>query len=80
MITSSLLATFFSPETIGTTPEQLLWLLPLAVAGVIVYKAIKLPQITPALFLKEIVILLAFLLCVLLLVTIAIFAVTIFFT
>ena len=80
MIISSLLATFFSPETIGTNPAQLLWLLPLAVAGVIVYKAVKLPQITPALFLKETVILLAFLLSVLLLVTVAIFAATILMT
>jgi hypothetical protein len=74
------LATFLSPETIGTNPVQLLWLLPLAVAGVVVYKTIKLPQITTALLIRESIILLAFLLCLLVLVNIGIFAVTIFMT
>jgi hypothetical protein len=80
MITLSLLATFLSPEAIGTNPAQLLWLLPLAVAGVVVYKTIKLPQITAALLIRESIILLAFLLCLLVLVNIAIFAVTNFMT
>lgn len=71
----SILVNFFSPEQIGTTGAQLLWLLPLAAAGVVVYKAIKLPQITAAIFFKEVIALLAFLLCLLLIITIAIFGV-----
>ena len=76
MVTALLLATFSAPETIATNPAQMLWLLPLALAGAVVYKAIKLPQITPAIFLKEVFTLLAFLLCLLLVITIALFAVT----
>jgi len=71
-----LLANFFTPEQIGTNPAQLLWLLPLAVAGVVVYKAIKLPQITIGFFLKEVISLFTFLICLLLLITLAIFVIT----
>ena len=71
-----IVATFFLPETIGTTAAQLFWLLPLALAGVVVYKAIKLPQITIALFLKEVFSLLVFLVCLLLLITLAIYGLT----
>lgn len=74
MIIIPLLATFSVPQTIGTNPAQLLWILPLAVAGIVVYKTIKLPQISPAILLKETFILLAFLICLLLLITIALFA------
>ena len=70
-----ILLNFFTPEQIGTTAAQLLWLLPLATAGVVVYKAIKLPQITTAIFLKEVIGLLGFLFCLLLIITTAIFGV-----
>jgi len=47
------IATFESPEQIGTNPQLMLWLLPLAVAVAVVYKATKLPKITAGAFFKE---------------------------
>ena len=47
------MATFTAPEQIGTNPQSMLWLLPLAAAIAIVYKATKLPKITLGDFLKE---------------------------
>ena len=55
--TYSLLATFTSPETIRVNPQSMLWLLPLAAAIAVVYKAIKLPKISTGNFLKESVVL-----------------------
>ncbi|MHC4061533.1 MAG: hypothetical protein ACYSUC_04955 [Planctomycetota bacterium] len=46
-------ATFTSPENIGTSPASLLWMLPLAASITVVYKATKLPKITAASFIKE---------------------------
>lgn len=51
------LATFTSPETIGTSPQSMLWLLPLAAAVAIVYKAMKLKTFTAASFAKEAIVL-----------------------
>jgi len=51
------LATFTAPQTIGTNPQSLLWLLPLAAAVAIVYKATKIKTITAASFIKEVVLL-----------------------
>ena len=76
MIAYFLLTTFSVPQDISTTGTQLLWLMPLAIAGIVVYKAIKLPQISPALFLREVFTLFIFLLGLLLLITIVIFAIT----
>jgi hypothetical protein len=47
------IATFTQPENIGTTPQIMLWLLPLAAAIAIVYKATKLPAIKVSDFVKE---------------------------
>ena len=47
------IATFTTPEQIGTNPSSMLWLLPLAAAIAIAYKAIKLPTITAGNFTKE---------------------------
>ena len=80
MIAPAILATFFSPEAIGTTQWQLLWLLPLAIAGIVVYKAIKMPQITIAIFVKEVVTLLIFLVCLLLIITFSLFIITAWLT
>jgi len=55
--TAFVLATFTLPEYITVNPQSTLWLLPLAVAIAIVYKATKLPTITLAKFTKEVVIL-----------------------
>jgi len=52
-----LIGTFTAPEEIGTNPRSMLWLLPLVAAIAVVYKATKLPKITAAHFIKEVVIL-----------------------
>ena len=46
-------ASLTAPEAVGTTAQSMLWLLPLAAAIAIVYKATKLPEITAGSFLKE---------------------------
>ena len=51
------IATFTSPEEIGTNPRSMLWLLPLVMAIAAGYKATKLPRITAGNFLKEVLIL-----------------------
>ncbi len=51
------LATFTAPEQIRANPQSMLWLLPLAAAIAVVYKATKLPTITAGAFLKEAVLL-----------------------
>ncbi len=48
-----MIATFTSPERIPTSPQATLWMLPLMVAIVVVYKTTKLPEITAKKFLKE---------------------------
>ncbi|MHC4113790.1 MAG: hypothetical protein ACYSSL_00475 [Planctomycetota bacterium] len=52
-----LLASFSAPEQIGTTPQSMLWLFPLAASIAIVYKTIKLEKITTLFFLKEVTVL-----------------------
>jgi hypothetical protein len=51
------IASFTAPEEIGANPQSTLWLLPLAAAIAVVYKATKLPTITARIFIKEAVIL-----------------------
>jgi len=53
MMLSLLIATFTSPEQMPTSPQASLWILPLMVAIVVVYKTTKLPEITLRKFLKE---------------------------
>ena len=48
-----LLATFTSPEEIGTTPQSMLWMLPLALSVAVIYKATKLSKIKAYNFIKE---------------------------
>lgn len=48
-----ILAGFITPLPIGTTPQSLLWMLPLTASVAIVYKAIKLPKITALNFIRE---------------------------
>lgn len=57
MIIQTLIATFTSPEGIGTNPQSMLWLLPLVAAISIVYKATKVHKITVGNFIKEVSIL-----------------------
>jgi hypothetical protein len=47
------MATFSSPELIRANPQAMLWLLPLAAAVAIVYKATKLHTFTAGTFVKE---------------------------
>jgi hypothetical protein len=49
------MASFTAPENIGTNPQSMLWLLPLAAAIAIVYKATKMPTIKAGSFIKEVV-------------------------
>ncbi len=53
MIAAFVMASFTVPEKIGAEPQSMLWLLPLAAAIAVVYKATKLPKITAGNFLKE---------------------------
>jgi len=54
---SLLTADFTSPEQLGTSPSTMLWLMPLAAAIAVVYKATKLSAIKPGHFVKEVVVL-----------------------
>jgi len=53
----SILATFTSPENIGTNPASMLWMFPLLAAVSIVYKATKMRVIFTGKFIKEVAIL-----------------------
>ncbi len=48
-----IIATFTTPETIGTDIKSFLWLLPLAAAIASVYKALKLDSISAPNFIRE---------------------------
>jgi hypothetical protein len=48
-----IIAGFSCPIYIPTTPQSLLWVVPLTASLAIVYKATKLPKITPVNFIKE---------------------------
>ena len=48
-----LLATFLTPERIGTVPASILFVLPLTISISVVYKATKVYQIRPKAFAKE---------------------------
>lgn len=56
-IATFVMANFTVPEEIGTNPQSLLLLLPIAAAIAVVYKATKLPTISVGSFLKESVVL-----------------------
>ncbi len=56
------------------------WLFPLAIAGVIVYKAMKVKEITLSHFLKETVALFLFLIGLLILITLAIYTIALIAT
>lgn len=47
------LASFTQPEQIGTTPQSILWMLPLTAGIAVVYKATKVHRVVPKPFLKE---------------------------
>ena len=72
----AVMAIFLAPEEIGTNPQSMLWLLPLAASMAITYKATKLPTITPANFIKEAVILFASIVVVITIIALALYALT----
>lgn len=80
MIPHEIIASFTRPINIGATPQSLFWLFPLAIAGVVVYKAMKVKEITFKHFLKETTALFLFLIGLLILITLAIFIITLIAT
>lgn len=58
LIAACIMASFTAPENIGTTAQSMLWLLPLAAAIAVVYKATKVQTITADKFTKEALVLL----------------------
>ena len=48
-----ILASFLHPQQIGTNPESMFWLFPLAASIAIIYKTTKMPEITAKNFIKE---------------------------
>lgn len=52
-----IIAAFKAPEPLATNPKLMLWLLPLAAAIAVIYKATKMPKITAVAFFKETVLL-----------------------
>ena len=52
-----ILATFTSPETIGTTPASMLWMFPLLASIAIIYKVTKMRVIFWKRFFREVIIL-----------------------
>ncbi len=48
-----IIANFTAPIEIGTSPQSVLWLLPLTAAIAVIYKTTKLSTITAKYFLKE---------------------------
>ena len=57
LMTSSILASFSQPETIGVNPQSMLWILPLVVAISIVYKTTKIETIKFFPFVREVIVL-----------------------
>lgn len=53
-VTVFIMATFTSPENIGTDPKSMLWLLPITTAVAVIYKATKLQTITWKNFIREV--------------------------
>ena len=72
----STLATFTAPENIGTDVKSFLWLLPLVAAIAVVYKALKVKEITPANFIKQAIVLSGTILVFMIIVAIGLYAIT----
>ncbi len=52
-VIAEILGTFTTPEKIGMNPQSMLWLLPLAAAIAVVYKATKARKVALRAFIKE---------------------------
>jgi len=76
VIAGFVMATFTAPEQIGADPQSMLWLLPLAAAIAVTYKATKLPTITAAVFLKEAAVLFGSIVVFIIITALVLFALT----
>jgi hypothetical protein len=72
------IATFSVPERIGTTPQSLLWLLPLTAAIAVIYKTTKLPEMKLVPFIKESTVLFGSIVVFITLTALALYAVAFF--
>ncbi len=70
------LAAFTAPENIGIDMKSFLWLLPLVAAIAIVYKALKVKEITPADFIKQALILSGTILVFMIIVAMGLYVIT----
>ena len=73
---SFIIANFTIPEQISTTPQSMLWLLPLVASIAIVYKATKLPEIKVGNFIKESVVLFGSIVVFMLVIAIILYSIT----
>ena len=76
LISAFVIATFTTPENVGVNPQSILWLLPLAGAIAVVYKATKVPKIKAVSFLKESVILFGSIIVFMLVTALVLFSLT----
>lgn len=76
LISAFVIATFTTPENVGVNPQSMLWLLPLAGAIAVVYKATKVPKIKAVSFLKESLLLFGSIVVFMLVTALVLFALT----
>lgn len=76
LMTNFVIATFTTPENVGVNPHSMLWLLPLAGAIAVVYKATKVPKIKAVSFLKESLLLFGSIVVFMLVTALVLFALT----
>jgi hypothetical protein len=76
LMASFVMASITIPENIGTNPQSMLLLLPLVVAIAVIYKVTKMPKITAASFIREVVILSGSIVIFITIIAIALFAFT----
>jgi hypothetical protein len=70
------MAVLTTPQTILTNPAEMLYMLPLTAAIAIIYKTTKLPEITPANFIRETATLFGSIVVVIITIILALYAVT----
>ena len=70
------IANFTAPVNIGTQPQYMLLLLPLAATVAIVYKATKVPTVKAGPFIKEAVVLFGSIVVFIIIIALALFALT----
>jgi len=76
VLSALIMATLTAPEEIGTNPQSMVWLLPIAAAITVIYKATKLETIEANVFFKEVVALFGSIVVFLIIVALALYAFT----